>query len=103
MSFKKCSGFVCFNKCNKTLSKWQKAKVESFKKVNHPLAWLNQRLERQWTWQVIYPHDVVCTVNHQVLSTGEHSEAPKSKIIASSKYDTCSKTNKISQIPNHQH
>lgn len=47
---------------------------------------------------VIYPCDVGCTIKHGLLSTENHwrsSEAPKSKIIASSKYETCSIANKI--------
>ena len=47
---------------------------------------------------VMYPCDVGCTIKHELLSSENHwrsSEAPKSKIIASSKYETCSTANKI--------
>lgn len=48
---------------------------------------------------VIYPCDVGYTIKHELLSTENHwrsSKAPKSKIIASSKYEIRSTANKVS-------
>lgn len=47
---------------------------------------------------VIYPCDIGCIKKHELLSTEnrwQSSEAPESKIITSSKYETCSIANKI--------
>lgn len=47
---------------------------------------------------VIYPRDIGCTTKPELLSSESHwrsSEAPKNKIIASSKYETHSLANKI--------
>lgn len=48
---------------------------------------------------VIYPCDVGYTIKHELLSTENHwrsSKAPKSKIIASSKYEIRSTANTVS-------
>jgi len=51
---------------------------------------------------VIYPCNVHCTIKHELPSIESHwnsSEAPKSKIIISSKCETCSVANRIIEYP----